>query len=91
MGSTVLAISGALGGLVVFLGAVWAIIRAVLKQVGATEDNTTATKANTEAIGKLESRMSSVETTVTVQGEKLDNQGREIGQLRTAIYNGGRH
>lgn len=37
-----LAWTGGLGGIVVFVGAVWAIVRGLFKQVNATDDNTKA-------------------------------------------------
>lgn len=82
---------GALGGAAVFATAVWAVIRAILKQVNATEDNTQATRANTVAIANLDGKVTKLETTVAVQGERLTTQGREIGQLRDAVNRNGRH
>jgi hypothetical protein len=48
--STSLAILGGLGGLVVFVGAVFTVIRGIFRQVGATEANT---KALTELSGQI--------------------------------------
>lgn len=90
-GSTTLEWLGALGGAAVFATAVWAVIRAILKQVNATEDNTTATRANTVAIASLDKKVTQLETTVAVQGERVTAQGREIGQLREAVNRNGRH
>jgi hypothetical protein len=85
MGSTVLAILGSLGGVVIFVGAIWAIIRAGLRQVSATEDNTKATKDNTAAIEGLKTKVGELDRTVAIQGERIDNQGGQIDRLRTTI------
>jgi hypothetical protein len=37
-----LAILGSLGGITAFLGAVWVVVRAVVRQSAATRDNTAA-------------------------------------------------
>lgn len=62
--NTALSVVAALGGLVVFIGAIWAVVRGIFKQVGATEDNTTAVENLTSQIEKLQ-------RTVTDQGERL--------------------
>lgn len=55
--NTVLAIFGAVGGLGVFGGAAWAIIRAIFRQIGATE-------ANTDALNRLSGKVDSLDGTV---------------------------
>jgi hypothetical protein len=91
MGSTVLAVFGALGGLAVFVGAIWAVIRAGARQVAATEANTVSLDKATQAIDRLETKVTALDTTVQVQGSTITTQGREIGELRKVIFNGGRH
>lgn len=84
-----LEILGSLGGIVAFCVAVWAIIRAILKQVTATENNTKATNTNTEAIDALKTKVGDLERTVNVQAERIAGQGREISDLRRVVFNGG--
>lgn len=83
-----LAIFGALGGLAVFGTAVWAVIRAITRQITATEQNTSATQSNTTAIRELENKVDTLDRTVFRHGEKLESQGTEITRLSNAINNG---
>jgi hypothetical protein len=85
-----LSILGALGGLAAFTAAVWAVIRATLRQVTATEANTKVTQANTRAIEALEAKVAALDRTVTMHNERLTAQGREIGQLREVVDRSGR-
>lgn len=62
--NNVLAIMGALGGLVVFVGGIWAMLRGIFKQVGATE-------ANTEAVQALTKRMDHMADQVASHGTRL--------------------
>lgn len=83
--NTTLAIFGALGGFAVFAGAVWAVIRAISRQITATEQNTSATEQNTTAIHELENKVDTLDRTVFQHGEKLTSQGTEITRLRDTI------
>jgi hypothetical protein len=62
--NTALSVVAALGGLVVFIGAIWAVVRGIFKQVGATEDNT-------DALNKLSGEIASLQKTVNNQGERI--------------------
>ena len=52
-GTTVLALFGALGGLAVFIGGVWAVLRGLIRLIDATRDNTTAIKGLTGKVDTL--------------------------------------
>lgn len=60
----VLTVFGALGGLVVFIGAIWTIVRAIFRQVNATEDNT-------QALSKMGASLDRLDNTVRAQGERI--------------------
>jgi hypothetical protein len=62
--NTALSVVAALGGLVVFVGAIWAVVRGIFKQVGATEDNT-------DAVNRLSANLKNLEVTVRDQGERI--------------------
>lgn len=62
-----LAIFGALGGGVVFVGGVWAMLRGIFRLVGATDANT---KATVDLSGKLEKLTA-----------RVDGQGERISRL----------
>jgi hypothetical protein len=64
MTSTVLAVLGSLGGLAAFGVAMWTIVRAIFKQVGATEDNT-------KALGDMRGALERLDNTVRSQGERI--------------------
>lgn len=49
----VLSILGSLGGIVVFIGAVFAVVRAVFSLTGATKDNTQALKELSDEVHRL--------------------------------------
>lgn len=89
--STVFAILGSLGGITAFCVAVYAIIKSIMKQVTATDANTKATEANTQAIEELRKSQGELRETVNIQAERISGQGREIGDLRRAVFNGGQH
>lgn len=57
-------ILGSLGGIVAFVGAVWVIVRAILRNVSATEDNTKATS-------ELSHEMRELRTIVNGHGERI--------------------
>ena len=60
-------ILGALGGVVVFLGGVWAIVRGIVRQTVATQDNTKAIRALTGKVDKL--------------GETVNDHASRLGRL----------
>lgn len=62
-----LAVSGAVGGLVVFAGGVWALVRGIVRQAVATD-------ANTAAVDRLTGRLDRLEG-------KLDGQDQRISRL----------
>lgn len=55
---------GSLGGVVAFIGAIWVIVRAIMRNVSATEDNTTATQ-------NLSGEMRELRTVVNGHGERI--------------------
>lgn len=61
---TVFTVLGALGGLVAFGAAVFTVVRAIFRQVGATEDNTSALRDMRGALDRLD-------TAVRTQGERI--------------------
>lgn len=61
MTNDVLAILGALGGGVVFVGAVVTVVKAIFNQTAATQANTKALEKVTEVIDKHETRLSRLE------------------------------
>lgn len=75
--SVVLTILGALGGVVVFGGAVWTVIRAIFKQVGATEDNT-------KALHDLQRTVESLNGRLNDQDGRLHDHGERIARLEGA-------
>jgi sensor domain CHASE-containing protein len=83
--SVILAILGSLGGVAVFAAAVWGVIRAILRWVSATEENTSVTKENTKAIKDLDSRVDILTTQQAMQGQTISSQGNEIDRLRNII------
>lgn len=58
---TILAVFGALGGLVVFLGAIAGLARGIFKLIGATEANTRAVSKLTTKLDDHETRLSRLE------------------------------
>lgn len=83
--NTTLAICGALGGIAVFTGAVWAVIRAITHQITATESNTAATAAATAAVKELEDKVDTLDRSVFQNGEKLAAHAAAIAALKNAI------
>jgi hypothetical protein len=55
---------GSLGGVVAFSGAVWVIVRAIARNVQATEENTKATQG-------LSAEMREMRTVVNGHGERI--------------------
>jgi uncharacterized protein HemX len=62
--NSALAILGALGGGVAFLSAIAIVARAIFKEVSAIDNNTTALNALRETVTSLDTRL-------TEQGERL--------------------
>lgn len=69
--TTALAILSSLGGVAVFAGAVWAIVRAIARQVRATEDNTSALKTLAETQQKQTEKLDGVVIVVNQHGERI--------------------
>jgi hypothetical protein len=55
---------GSLGGVVAFIGAIWVIVRSILRNVTATEENTKATN-------NLAGEMRELRTIVNGHGERI--------------------
>lgn len=70
--SNALAILAALGGIVVFLGAVVAVIRAIFKQIGATNANTAAVRELSLQMGSVNGRLDNHETRIShLEGSRM--------------------
>lgn len=52
-----LLVLGALGGVVAFLGSVWAVLRGIFKQIDATQDNTAAVNRLIERMDRADTRL----------------------------------
>jgi hypothetical protein len=77
--NTFLAISAALGGLVALALAVSTIVRAIARQVSAAKSNEVATKANTQALEKLSTKLEHIDGTVGQHGERIARlEGRKV-------------
>jgi hypothetical protein len=59
--NTILALFGALGGLATFIAGVFVVVRAIFRQVGATEANTVALGEVKDALKDHETRLRTVE------------------------------
>ena len=64
-------ILGALGGLAVFLGAMWAVIRGIFRQVNATDKNTMALNELSGKINSLDGTITNHEHRITVLEAKV--------------------
>jgi hypothetical protein len=62
---------GALGGVVVFISGLAAVIRGIFKMVGATEKNTTAVLELTRKIDSLDGMITNHEHRITVLEGKV--------------------
>lgn len=69
--NTFLAIAGALGGVAVFATAVFAIIKAIARQVSAVKANEKATKDNTAALSTFSSKLEHMDTVMAQHGERI--------------------
>jgi hypothetical protein len=70
--NTVLAVLAALGGGVVFIGAVVAVIRAIFKQISATNANTAATQELSKQLGSVNGRLDNHETRIShLEGSRM--------------------
>jgi hypothetical protein len=65
--STTLALLGALGGLVAFVAGVWALLRGIFRNIGATQDNTRALRAVRDQLEQL--------------GQTVNGHGERIARL----------
>jgi hypothetical protein len=70
--NAVLAVLGALGGAAVFVTAVVAVIRAIFKQISATEANTVALQQMSGQMGNANGRLDNHETRIS----RLEGTGR---------------
>jgi hypothetical protein len=61
-----LAVTSALGGAAAFITMVALVLRAIFKQVSATEGNTKATDRLTDAVGEMSEKVGALDTKVTV-------------------------
>jgi hypothetical protein len=62
--NTFLAVSGAMGGVAIFVGAAWTIVRSVLAHVAAIKDNT-------RALDGLGEKIDQMDGTVAQHGERI--------------------
>jgi hypothetical protein len=81
-----LTVVGIIGGVLTIFGAAFAIIRNIVRNVSATEDNTKATHNNTDAIAvlthkveELGSKVDGVYLRQAIQGERLSLIERKMG------------
>lgn len=61
-----LSILAALGGAVIFIGAVWALVRGLIRQSDAVKDNTEATRKQTEAMIELTEKVERQNTRLSI-------------------------
>ena len=80
-----LTVVGIIGGVFTIFAASFAVIRNIVKNVSATEDNTKATQGNTEAIAvltrkveELSNKVDTVSLRQALQGERLTLMERTI-------------
>lgn len=66
MGSTVLAVLGALGGASAFVTIITVTLRAIFRQVNATEKNTSATENLTKAVESLHGKFEQLDRRVMI-------------------------
>ncbi len=64
MEATTLALLGALGGLAAFVAGVWALLRGIFRNIGATQDNT-------RALRQMSDRLEQLGQTVNGHGERI--------------------
>jgi hypothetical protein len=69
--TTALEILAALGGVIAFPTAVWAIVRAGFRQANATRENTEALRSMTNAIDKLDRRVDDHDVAIAVLKDRL--------------------
>jgi hypothetical protein len=67
---------GGLGGLAVFLGGVWALLRGIFRQVNATEANTKALRDLTDKVENLDADIENHETRIArIEGSRIGSTG----------------
>ena len=64
--NTALAILGSLGGVVAFITLVFVTLKAIFRQVNATDKNTKATEKLTEAVGELNKQFVNLDRRVAI-------------------------
>jgi hypothetical protein len=69
--NTALAVLAALGGVVIFSGAIFAGVRAVVKQIHATELNTAALEELVATNTRLGGKLDTLAAIVSAQGERI--------------------
>jgi hypothetical protein len=70
MSTTILVLSS-LGGVLAFAGVIFTIIRTVFKEVGAIEDNTKATQANTLKLTEMTEKINGHDTRIAVLEDRM--------------------
>lgn len=68
-------ILSSLGGIVAFLGLVGLIIRAIFRQINATEDNTTAVRNLTRQVEALNTKVGELEKKVIILEDRIRRNG----------------
>lgn len=68
-------IISSLGGIVAFLGLVGLIIRAIFRQINATEDNTTAVRNLTRQVEALNTKVGELEKKVIILEDRIRRNG----------------
>lgn len=73
----IFAILGSLGGITAFVTAVVFMVRSIVRQVGATEDNTAALKDLKDSVRELKAELSGHETRISrLEGSEPRRQPR---------------
>ncbi len=77
----IFAILGSLGGVVAFLGAIAVIVRAISRQVGATESNTKALLDLKATVQKLDSTVDDQNVRLVRVEERAERTGGRLDRL----------
>lgn len=80
---------GSLGGITAFGTSIFIVLRAVARQMSATQGNTEAMKENTQAIRELRTKVGDLDRTVAVHSERIKAQGDELAGLRQIVIRNG--
>lgn len=96
--NTVIAIMGSLGGLAVFLGAVFTVARNIIRQSNSVDANSKALdelkralQANTGEMGDLKHSVHELDGTVNTLNVRMGVQSDRISRLEGVIRNNGTH